>query len=297
MHQVVRWLLVPLATAAAVLLIVQISAQFSSTDVEVQLAVTARIDDQDRLEFGVIPPGGASADRLLPRARFLAWDQVQTATGWRSSSPVSVRVGQRSGETIVVRVVARATGDETVEFGLQQQTVDGTWGERILPPRRLFPLTSVASIWLRSRFVTVDVSNVGLSDCSIDQELAIGRGCRYPGSDEVFAVDLRGRGTYHGESAANRLQVRFNIGTAFHQLQGRIRTRRLANHRLLASCPSAPEISSSPTARPATTQEPAKSSQSPATVRQPSAIRPISRERFSWPTSRPSATIASPAGR
>lgn len=219
MHQVARWLAVPLATAVAALLIVQISAQFSSTSVELQLAVTARIDDQDRLEFGVIPPGGASADRILPRARFLAWDQVQTATGWRSSSPVDVRVGEQTGETIVVRVVARATGAETVEFGLQQQAGDGGWGERILPPRRLFPLTSVASIWLRSRFVTVDVSDVGLSDCTVDQQLAIGRGCRYPGSDEVFAVDLRGRGTYRGESVSNRLQVRFNIGTAFHQLQ------------------------------------------------------------------------------
>ena len=219
MHLVVRWLAVPLATAAAVLLIAQISAQFSSTNVEVQLAVTARIDEQDRLEFGVIPPGGASADRLLPRARFLAWDQVQDATGWRSSSPVSFRIGPQSGDTLVVRVVARATGEETVEFGLQQQTGDGTWGERILPPRRLFPLTSVASIWLRSRFVTVDVSGVGLSDCTINQKLAIGRGCRYPGSDEVFAVDLNGRGTYRSESAANHLQVRFNIGPAFHQLQ------------------------------------------------------------------------------
>jgi len=219
MYQVVRWLVVPLATAAVVLLIAQISAQFSSTNVEIQLAVTARIDDQDRLEFGVIPPGGASADRLLPRARFLAWDQVQDPSGWRSSSPVDVRVGQQTGETIVVRVVARATGDETVEFGLQQQSADRAWGERILPPRRLFPLTGVASIWLRSRFVTVDVSNVGLSDCTIDQPLAIGRGCRYPGSDEVFAVDLRGRGTYRGESAPSHLQVRFNVGTAFHQLQ------------------------------------------------------------------------------
>lgn len=219
MRPVVRWLVVPLAIAAAVLLITQISGQFSSTNVEVQFAVTARIDEQDRVEFGVIPPGGATTDRLLPRARFLAWDQVQEATGWRSSSPVSVRIGPQSGDAIVVRVVARATGAETVEFGLQQQTGDNAWGERILPPRRLFPLTSVASIWLRSRFVTVDVSNVGLSDCSIDQELAIGRGCRYPGSDELFAVDLRGRGTYRGESASNRLQVRFNVGTAFHQLQ------------------------------------------------------------------------------
>ncbi len=219
MRPVVRWLAVPLAMAAAVLLIAQISAQTSSTSVEIQLAVTARIDEGDRLEFGVIPPEGNSDDRLLPRARFLALDQVQVATGWRSSSPLSVPVGPRPGETVVVRIVARATGAETVEFGLQQQSADGAWGERILPPRRLFPLTSVASIWLRSRFVTVDVSNVGLSDCTLDQELAIGRGCRYPGSDEVFVVDLRGRGTYRGESATNRLQVRFNIGTAFHELQ------------------------------------------------------------------------------
>lgn len=221
MHQAVRGLVVPLAIAAAVLLIAQISAQFSSTSAELQLAVTARIDEQDRLEFGVIPPGGDTADRLLPRARFLAWDQVQETTGWRSSSPVSVPVGPQSGDTIVVRVVARATGAETVEFGLQQQTGDGVWGERILPPRRFFPLTTVSSSWLRSRFVTVDVSNVGLADCTIDQELAIGRGCRYPGSDEVFAVDLHGRGTYRDESAANSLQVRFNIGAAFHELQAR----------------------------------------------------------------------------
>lgn len=219
MLPVVRWLLVLLALAATVLLITQISAQMSSTSVEVQLAVTARIDERDRLEFGVIPPAGATSARILPRARFLRLDQAQVASGWRSSTPVSVRVGTQSGDTVVVRIVARATGAETVEFGLQQMAADGAWAERILPSRRFFPLATVAGIWLRSRSTAVDVSSVDLSDCTLDQQIAHGRGCRYPGSTEVFAVDLQGRGTYRSESAANRLDVRFNIGTVFHELQ------------------------------------------------------------------------------
>ena len=110
MHLVVRWLAVPLATAAVVLLIAQISAQFSSTNVEVQLAVTARIDEQDRLEFGVIPPGGASADRILPRAPL---PRLGSGSGCDRLAKQLTRKSSafcpQSGDTLVVRVVARAT--------------------------------------------------------------------------------------------------------------------------------------------------------------------------------------------
>ena len=119
---------------------------------------------------------------------------------------------------MAVGVTVRATGTGTVEFGLQQRDASGDWGERILPPRRFFPLTIVAGAWLRSRLVTVDASHVGLSDCTVDQQIAIGRGCRYPGATNVFSVDLQGRGTYQAESSADQLVVRFNVGTSFHEL-------------------------------------------------------------------------------
>ena len=50
----------------------------------------------------------------------------------------------------VARIVARRHGDGRVEFALQQQTADGSWGERLLPSRRFFPTTAVVGRWLVS---------------------------------------------------------------------------------------------------------------------------------------------------
>ena len=50
----------------------------------------------------------------------------------------------------VARIVARRVGDGRVEFALQQQAGDGSWGQRLLPTRRFFPTTAAVGRWLVS---------------------------------------------------------------------------------------------------------------------------------------------------
>ena len=59
---------------------------------------------------------------------------------------------QQSGETdhVVARIVARRHADQRIEFALQQQTTDGSWGQRLLPPQRFFPTTATVGRWLVS---------------------------------------------------------------------------------------------------------------------------------------------------
>ena len=56
-----------------------------------------------------------------------------------------------------VRIVARLLDDGKVEFGLQQQH-NGSWGDRILPRARLFPVSAPAGSWLVSSPVTLSVA-------------------------------------------------------------------------------------------------------------------------------------------
>ena len=56
-----------------------------------------------------------------------------------------------------VRIVARLLNDGKVEFGLQQQH-NGSWGDRILPRARLFPVATPAGSWLVSTPVTLSVA-------------------------------------------------------------------------------------------------------------------------------------------
>ncbi|MCE2532047.1 MAG: hypothetical protein J4F44_06225 [Acidimicrobiia bacterium] len=59
------------------------------------------------------------------------------------------------GGGVEVRIVARRVAGERVEFGLQQQEVNGDWGERLLPRQRFFPASASVGRWLVSTPVTV----------------------------------------------------------------------------------------------------------------------------------------------
>lgn len=125
---------------------------------EIELAIAARIDDRDRVEFGVIPPGGQASDSELPSARFLPLNLVQSQTSWRSSSPVTLWLPGQDPERLTVRIAARGTGDDTVEFALQLQDDAGDWGPRLSPTRRMLPFTVPVGRWFRSTPVTLDFS-------------------------------------------------------------------------------------------------------------------------------------------
>ena len=49
-----------------------------------------------------------------------------------------------------VRLVARHSSADRVEFGLQQRLADGDWDVRLLPARRFFPVGTTVGRWLTS---------------------------------------------------------------------------------------------------------------------------------------------------
>ena len=57
-----------------------------------------------------------------------------------------------------VRIVARKLDNGKIEFGLQQQQSDDSWGDRLRPTRRFFPASARAGRWLQSSPVTLAVA-------------------------------------------------------------------------------------------------------------------------------------------
>ena len=72
---------------------------------------------------------------------------------------VSQATNAQSGDDLAeqVRIVARKLADGRIEFGLQQHR-DGSWSERLLPARRLFPADTTAGRWLQSSPLTTSVA-------------------------------------------------------------------------------------------------------------------------------------------
>ena len=74
---------------------------------------------------------------------------------------------------VEVRVVARKLASDKIEFGVQQRRADTTWGERQLPPRRLFPTDATVDRWLGSEgldlgFTTVRITARKLADGNVE---------------------------------------------------------------------------------------------------------------------------------
>ena len=57
-----------------------------------------------------------------------------------------------------VRIVARKLSNGKIEFGLQQQQSDDSWGDRLRPTRRFFPAPARAGRWLQSSPVALAVA-------------------------------------------------------------------------------------------------------------------------------------------
>ena len=131
--------------AAAVVAVSSPAAAQQGDDGEVR--IVARRHANGRVEFGLQQrtTTGAWGERQLPRTRFLP--TTAPLGRWLSSSPLTVTAGE-------VRIVARRHADGRVEFGLQQRTTTGAWGERQLPRTRFLPTTAPLGRWLSSSPLT-----------------------------------------------------------------------------------------------------------------------------------------------
>ncbi len=124
-----------------------------STEPEVR--IVARKLGNGKIEFGLQQhqTHNTWGDRQFPRARLFPTDAP--AGRWLVSSPLTLTVALAADELesqVEVRIVARRSGGR-VEFGLQQRTAGGSWGDRHLPPRRFFPAQTVVERWLGSSVI------------------------------------------------------------------------------------------------------------------------------------------------
>ena len=129
-----------------------VAAQASVGQAEVR--IVARTAPNGRVEFGFQQrqPDDSWGERQLPSRRLFP---VSTALGrWLQSSPLTLSVASTDVE---VRIVARTAPHDRVEFGFQQRQPDDSWGERQLPSRRLFPVSTALGRWLQSSPLTVTV--------------------------------------------------------------------------------------------------------------------------------------------
>ncbi len=118
--------------------------------------IAARRLDGGRVEFALQQQSadGAWGERNLPSGRFLP---VGTEVGrWLASS--AVNVGEAAAGA-VVRIAARRAADDRVEFALQQQSADGSWGERHPPSSRFLPVEAEIGRWLASSALAVSLAD------------------------------------------------------------------------------------------------------------------------------------------
>lgn len=121
--------------------------------------VAARAVAGDRVEFAVQQRDSDGwGHRILPTSRLFP---LSTTVGrWLVSSAVDV-----DGAT--VRVAAARTRTNRVEFAIQRQTDTG-WAQRLLPTRRLFPISTELGRWL----VSSPVSPTAAPTSGVDEEQA-----------------------------------------------------------------------------------------------------------------------------
>ena len=125
-------LVVGLASAAS-------ASEAQSGEAEVRIA--ARLLDDGRVDFALQQrDGGSWGQRLRPEQHYFP---AGAAIGeWLDSSAVAVDSAGR------VRISARLGDDGRVEFTLQQQLGEGSWGERLRAQRRFFPAGAAEGVWL-----------------------------------------------------------------------------------------------------------------------------------------------------
>ncbi len=154
--------LLALVALAAGLALVTSSASAQHGEAEVRIAAQRLADGQ--LEFALQESTNESwGERRRPGQHNFPADA--TAGAWLDSSALAIdAVGQ-------VRISARLGDDGRVEFTLQQQQADGTWGERLQTQRRFFPADTEAGIWLVTTPLTISTpAAAGTSEVTPEAE-------------------------------------------------------------------------------------------------------------------------------
>ena len=128
-----------------------------SADPDVRIA--ARMLSNGKIEFALLQQEDDDSwgDPLLPSRRF--FPTSARVDHWLQSSPLTISVAATAedfSEDVQVRIIARKLSNGKVEFGVQQQQDDGSWGGRLLPTRRFFPTDARVDRWLVSSVLTVD---------------------------------------------------------------------------------------------------------------------------------------------
>ena len=114
----------------------------------IETRVGARFVDGGRVEVALqVRSDGAWGDSLLPARRFMPAPGKHSR--WLSTSPIALQGAE-------ARVVARRLADGVVTVALRARTLDGDWGERLLPRQRLLYASSQRGVWLWSSPVTLD---------------------------------------------------------------------------------------------------------------------------------------------
>ena len=136
--------------------------QQADTADDVDVRIVAQRHDDDHVEFALQLrlPGEPWSDRVLPELRFFPAG-IEIGRWLVSSSVVLRREGaageSASGTDVELRITAQRVENERVEFALQQRLPGETWGERLLPARRFFPLATEVGRWLVSSSLTVRI--------------------------------------------------------------------------------------------------------------------------------------------
>ena len=136
-----------LAIVGGTLISSPVASQDTAAD-DTEVRIVARKLDDGRIEFGLQQrqPDDTWGDRQLPPVRF--FPTTAEVGRWLASSPLTPTACQ-------ARIVARKLDNGKVEFGLQQRQPDDTWGDRQLPPVRMFPTTAEVGRWLGSSPLTL----------------------------------------------------------------------------------------------------------------------------------------------
>ena len=133
-------------TALAAIIAADLSAPApaqAQSDEQSSGQIIARLDDDDRIEFGWRTPSGAE---VFPKGRYFPdlTNHSDLIGKWLRTSLIVVE------KIAIGRINARQRADGRIEFAFTP-----TDGERILPPSRLFPRNPTPGRWLSSTKITI----------------------------------------------------------------------------------------------------------------------------------------------
>ncbi len=161
-----------------------VSASASAQESGAELRISARRLDDGRLEFALRQrEDGTWGERLRPDQHHFPAD---AATGqWLDSSALTIdSIGS-------VRISARLGTDGRVEFTLQQQLADSSWGEHLLPQQRFFPADSAVGNWLTTSPFTITTPSSPTPEPEADSQAeapAEEMACLAEEGDDAWAV-------------------------------------------------------------------------------------------------------------